>query len=635
MGFLWAGNSSSHCDNFLYLPDMKGILEIYRYTFTYKWRALLVILCNLLFVIFNLVSIVLFIPVLQLIFKPAQIVAEPIQPQWNGGFTGAFSYVSEYYDYYMQTLVKHDPKSALLFVCVTVFIAFFLKNLFRYGAIWHQSELRMAVVRDIRAKLFEKAMRMPLSFFTNERKGDLMSRMNSDVGEIEVGVISVLELIFREPIAILINIITLIYLSPQLTLASLILLPVSAFVISRIGKSLKRTAKKGQEQMGILYSTIDESLGGIRVIKAFNAAEQVYDAFKKINLHHQQLITKAFRKRDLSPVLNETLGAGVMLVLLWFGGSMILDGQNSGTLTGEKFLTFIIVFSQLLRPIQGISTSLANLNKARPSQDRINEILQADIKIREVDDPKELTGLKEGIRYEHVTFRYGEKDVLKDVSFFLPKGKKLALVGESGSGKSTLADLLPRFYDASEGVIYFDNTTITEVSLKALRDHIGIVSQESILFNATIKENIAFGVPDATDDMIERAARVANAHEFILQLENGYDTNVGERGNKLSGGQKQRISIARAILKDPDILILDEATSALDTESERLVQEALEQVLRDRTSVIIAHRLSTIRNADEIIVLSEGRIAERGSHEELMNKRGTYFNLCSLQGIKD
>jgi subfamily B ATP-binding cassette protein MsbA len=615
---------------------MKGIIEIYKYTFAYKWRALLVILCNLLFVIFNLLSIVLFIPVLQLIFKPTALKSKALSnPDWNGSLLSLPKHISQEYEYFMQELVAKDPKDALFFVCVTVFIAFFLKNLFRYGAIWHQSELRMAVVRDLRDSIFSKALRLPISFYTTERKGDLMSRMNSDVGEIEIAVISMLELIFREPIAILINISTLIWLSPELTLASLILLPVSAFVISRIGKSLKRTAKKGQEQMGLLYSTIDEGLGGIRIIQSFNAAEQVKNTFHHVNLAHQKLITKAFRKRDLSPVLNETLGAAVMLCLLWFGGSMILEASGNGDLNGEKFLTFIIVFSQLLRPIQGISTSLANLNKAKPSQDRINEILFADEMIHEQANATPMTSFSESIRYDNVSFKYKEEWVLSQIDIELKKGKSLAIVGESGSGKSTFADLLPRFYDASEGTIFIDNIPVTSYSLHDLREQIGIVSQESILFNASIRENIAFGMPKATTEEIINAARVANAHEFIERMEHGYDTNIGERGNKLSGGQKQRISIARAVLKNPNILILDEATSALDTESEKLVQDALDQLMKDRTVLIIAHRLSTVRKADEIIVLSHGKIIERGNHEALMSLKGTYFNLCSLQGMRD
>ncbi len=614
---------------------MKGIIDIYRYTFAYKGRAILVILCNLLFVIFNLLSIVLFIPVLQLIFRPENLVKAMDNPSWNGAITSLPKHISQEYQYFMQQLVDHDPKDALFFVCITVFIAFFLKNVFRYGAIWHQSELRMAVVRDLRDSIFSKALRLPISFYTNERKGDLMSRMNSDVGEIEIAVISMLELIFREPIAILINVSTLIWLSPELTLASLILLPVSAFVISRIGKSLKRTAKKGQEQMGLLYSTIDEGLGGIRIIQSFNAAEQVKNTFHQVNLIHQKLITKAFRKRDLSPVLNETLGAAVMLCLLWFGGSMILDASANGALNGEKFLTFIIVFSQLLRPIQGISTSLANLNKAKPSQDRINEILFADEMIHEQENPQPIKTFTDSIRYENVSFKYKDEWVLQNIDIELKKGKSLAIVGESGSGKSTLADLLPRFYDVTSGQLVIDSIPITTYSLYDLREQIGIVSQESILFNASIRENIAFGMSDASPEEIEHAARVANAHEFIVRMENGYETNIGERGNKLSGGQKQRISIARAVLKNPNILILDEATSALDTESEKLVQDALDQLMQERTVLIIAHRLSTVRKADEIIVLSQGKITERGNHDTLMALKGTYFNLCSLQGMRD
>jgi subfamily B ATP-binding cassette protein MsbA len=612
---------------------MKEFLEIYRYTFTYRGRAILVIVSNLLFVIFNLISLVLFIPVLQLIFKPAEEVPDLIAPHWSGNLLDIFAYIKDSYNFFMQKMVNEDPKNALLFVCISVFAAFFLKNLFRYAAVWHQSELRMAVVRDVRNKLFSKAMNLPLSFYSNERKGDLMARMNSDVGEIEIAVISVLEIVYREPIAIIINIAMLVYLSPQLTLISFILLPISAFVISRIGKSLKKTAKSGQEQMGIVYSSIDENLSGIRIIKAFNAIDQVYEAFKMVNLKHQQLITKTFRKKDLSPILNETLGAGVMLCLVWFGGVMILDAKNDAVLTGEVFITFIIVFSQLLRPIQGIATNMAFLNKARASQDRINEILNTDERIYEVENPTALPELKSGIRYENVSFKYKDEYVLKNINLTINKGQTIALVGESGSGKSTLGDLLPRFYDVNEGTIYFDNIPITDCSILDLRNHIGIVSQESILFNTSVRENIAFGMPNATLQEIENAARIANAYDFIMNLEAGFDTNIGERGNKLSGGQKQRISIARAVLKNPNILILDEATSALDTESEKLVQDALDKLMQDRTSIIIAHRLSTIRNADEIVLLSKGEIKERGTHDELIQLKGMYYNLCSLQGI--
>lgn len=610
---------------------MKGILEIYRLTFVYRGTALLVILCNLLFVIFNLISLALFIPFLQVIFNSDEVKEVVLKPTYDGSFIGFFEYAGKYYNFWMHETSSSDPKHALFIVCVSVVISFFLKNFFRYGAIWFQSQLRMSVVRDLRDQLFEKAMRLPLSYYTDEKRGDLMSRMQSDVGEIEIAVISMLELFFREPLAIIINLSVLIYWSPELTLFSLILLPVTALIITIIGKSLKRTAKQGQEQMGVLYSAMDEGLGGIRIIKAFNAIPQILKSFKHENLKHQRLITKAFRKRDLSSPLNESLGAIVMVFIVWYGGTLALD-PNSG-LSGETLLGFIIVFSQLMRPIQGIAQSIGNLNKSKASQDRINHILDADEKIYEIENPKKLEELKRAISYKNVYFKYNDEYVIKNVSFDIPVGKTVALVGESGSGKSTLADILPRFYEVNDGGVYFDDVNIKEASIYDLRQQIGIVSQESILFNTSVKENIAFGMPDATDEEIEQAAKIANAHNFISELENGYDTNIGERGNKLSGGQKQRVSIARAILKNPPILLLDEATSALDTESEKLVQDALDHLMKDRTSLVIAHRLSTIQKADHIIVLSKGEIKEEGTHQELMALKGMYHNLCALQGI--
>jgi len=564
-----------------------------------------------------------------MIFKPEG--AERVVKKGYEGITHLVDYLLNVYQYKMQQMVDHDPKSALFFVCITVFVAFFLKNIFRYGAIWHQSQLRMAVVRDVKNKLYSKALRLPMSYYTEERKGDLMARMNSDVGEIEIAVVSMLELVFREPFAVLTSVIGLIYISPKLTLISFILLPLSAFVISRIGKSLKRTAKAGQEQNGVVYSVIDETLGGIKVVKAFNAINYVQKNFEKISLRHQQLITKAFRKRDLSPPLNEVLGTAVMICLVWFGGSMILDGHSG--LTGEKFVGFILIFSQLLRPIQGIATSIANLNKAKPSQDRINEILNTAEVIEERSDSKDLNTFEKSIEIENVWFRYKEEMVLKDISFSLQRGKTIALVGESGSGKSTIADLLPRFYDVTKGSIKIDGIDVRDYKLEDLHRHIGIVSQESILFNDTVRSNIAFGMVDVPLEKIIEAAKIAHAHDFIMNLENGYDSIIGERGNKLSGGQKQRLSIARAIMKNPSILILDEATSALDTESEKIVQGALDELMAHRTTLIIAHRLSTVRNADEILVLSKGEIVERGTHQALLDQKGVYNNLCSLQGI--
>lgn len=613
---------------------MKEIFEIHRYAFSYRITAIMVIFCNLLFTIFNLVSLILFVPFLQIIFLDTNKKFEAIvKPEYHGGFIDFFKYLSSYYNYFMESMAAEDPKKALLFVCFSVIIAFFLKNIFRYGAVWYQSQMRMAVVRDIRNKLFQKALNLPLSFYSEERKGDIMSRMNSDVGEVEISVVSVLELVYREPISIIIHIGVLLYWSVPLTFFSFILLPVSALVISRIGKSLKKTAREGQHQMGVLNSTIEEGLGAIRIIKGFNAVNEVLQNFKKINLKHQQLITKTFRKKDLSSPLNETLGAFVMVCIVWFGGSMILDNDGTSDLTGEKFIAFIVVFSQLLRPIQGISNSIGYMNKTKASLERINAILDTDEKIIESKNPIPVPVLQKEIRFENVSFKYKDEYVLKNINFSIPKGKTYALVGESGSGKSTISDLIPRFYDVQEGAIFYDNINIREASVKELRSHIGIVSQESILFNDSVQNNICFGSPNSTQDQIQEAAKIANAHQFINELENGYETNIGERGNKLSGGQRQRMSIARTVLKNPSLMILDEATSALDTESEKVVQEALEKLMKERTSLVIAHRLSTVKNADQIIVLSKGEIKERGTHEELIALKGLYFKLCSMQGI--
>ena len=611
---------------------MKQLSTIFKATFIYKWRAIATIVFNLFYVLFNLISLVLFVPFLQVIFPngEVEIVHKPIFE--GGGLVAYIDYGKNNYNYFMSSMAQEDPKNALLFVCVTVIIAFFFKSLFRYLAIYHQSQLRMAVVRDYRNKMFSKSMHLPISFFTEEKKGDLMSRMNSDVNEIEVAVVAVLELIFRDPLAVAITLGTLLYWSPSLTLFSLILLPISALIISKIGKSLKRTASKGQKQLGVLFSFLDEYLGGVRIVKAFNATESSINKFAAINLHHQRLSTRAFRKRDVSSPLNEFLGAIVMVAIVWYGGSMILDGAGDG-FSGEEFIGFIVVFSQLLVPVQNIAKNSANLSKAKASQDRIEEILNADEKILSPNHPKEIVPLENGLSFKNVSFAYKSEMVLKNLSFDLLKGKTVALVGESGSGKSTIADLLPRFYDVSAGEISYDGTNINLFSLYDLREQIGIVNQESILFNDTVFNNISFGMANVTEEAVIQAAKIANAHEFISKLDDGYHTNIGERGNKLSGGQKQRVSIARAVLKNPPIMILDEATSALDTESEKLVQDALNNLMKNRTSLVIAHRLSTIKNADQILVLSKGEIAERGTHEELFAKKGLYHKLSTMQGL--
>jgi subfamily B ATP-binding cassette protein MsbA len=614
---------------------MKPFSQIFRIAFKYRFLAIYTIFGNLLFTVFNLLSLVLFIPFLQLIFSSSETKKQLIFPRYNGSIFDLPSYLADRYNYEMGRLVISDPKTALLMVCVMVFCAFFLKNLSRYIAIWFQSDLRARVVKDMRDKIYEKAIRLPLSFHSNQRKGDLLTRMGHDVGEVENAVVCTLELIFRDPISILIHIITLFLISPELTLVSFFLLPISAFVISIVGKSLKRTAKQGQHQLGLLTSSFDESLSGVRIIKSFNALKFMSNVFEKLNFRHQKLTSKTIRKKDVSSLLNETIGAGVMMCLVWFGGKQIIDPVNKqNALTGELFITFIVLFSQLLRPIQSVSSGIAVINKGRVSLDRINEILNCDEKINENLNPIPAKEFESEISFKNVGFSYNSSErVLQNINWTVNKGTTVAIVGESGSGKSTLMDLLSRFYDVTEGAIFIDGVDIRNLKIYDLRNLSGIVSQESILFNVSVSENIAFGdeIPDFSK--IEKAAIAANAHSFITELEKGYDTVIGERGNKLSGGQKQRLNIARALYKNPDILILDEATSALDTESEKLVQEALDALMQGRTSFVIAHRLSTIKNADEIIVLSKGEIIERGNHEELLKNHGAYYKFCMLQGL--
>ncbi len=612
---------------------MKGLIQLFKLTFIYKRTTILVIVSNFLFVVFNLLSLVLFIPFLRIIFKTedTSVPTEIFKPIWENR-ENFFSYCGDYFEYLQYDFVlKYGELGALQFVCISVLAAFFLKNLFRYGAVYHQSFLRMAVVRDLRKKLFDRAMRLHLGFYSEEKKGNILTRLTADLNEVEIAVVSTLELVFREPIAIIVNLAILFYWSPQLTTFSLILLPISAFAISRIRKSLKRTSQKGQEQMSELVSTIEESLGGIRVIKAFTAEKIAVDRFSVKNDHHQRLITRTFRKKDLSSPLNEFFGAAVLITIVWYGGKLVLE--KNGDMTGDQFIAFIIVFSQFLRPISSIASALTYLKKAEVSLDRVNEIISIKDPIVEAPSALTKTSLEHDVTFNNVSFAYGEEAVLKNISFKLEKGKTVALVGESGSGKSTISDLIPRFHDVSSGSITFDSVNIKEIKKKDVRSLISVVTQESILFNDSIKNNICFGKPAATFEEIVNAAKVANAHDFILGLEKGYDTTIGDRGNKLSGGQKQRISIARAVLSNAPIMILDEATSALDTESEKLVQVALERLMQNRTSLVIAHRLSTIRNADLILVLKNGEIVERGNHEELIATDGYYKSLCEIQQV--
>lgn len=611
---------------------MKNIRSILSFAVHYKGYAWLNILFNVFFVIFNLLSLLLFIPFLRLIFTDEQILYD--QPIWTG-FDGIGKYLEEYYYFLMSDYIQANGKiGALAFICVSIGVTFFFKLLSRYLAMFFLANIRNGVVADLRNALYAKLVRLPLAYFSEERKGDMISRATNDIQEVEFSVMNSMQLVFREPIAIVLNLTVMFYMSTNLTLFALILLPISALLIGRVGKSLKRTSAQGQKKMGEVVSYLEESLGGLRIIKSFNAADRVSKTFAEHNDEHRRIMLKAYRKRDLASPLNEFLGSMVLISLVWFGGNLILDADPGEGMSGEEFMGYIIVFSQLLRPVQAVASGVAQVNKGMAALERVNAVLDVQDTLPEQPNAKTVTSLNKAIEFRNVSFAYHKEKVLKNINLTVTKGKTIALVGESGGGKSTMVDLLPRFYDCTEGDILFDGVDIRDIKLADLRAQFGIVSQESILFNDTIYNNIAFGFPDATPERVEEAARIANAHSFISELEEGYQTNIGDRGNKLSGGQKQRISIARAVLRDPDVLILDEATSALDTESEKLVQEALENLMKNRTSFVIAHRLSTIRNADEIIVLQKGEIAERGTHQQLLDKGGVYARLSSLQSFQ-
>lgn len=538
------------------------------------------------------------------------------------------------FNYFLSVFIaEHGKLVALELIAIIVVLLFLLKNLFRYLAMYFMSPIRNGVVRDLRNKMYEKVLYLPLTYFSEERKGDLMSRMTSDVQEIEWSIMQSLEVIFREPITVVLFLTTMVLMSFQLSLFVFVLLPIAGLLIGQIGKSLRRTSAKSQAMMGQLLSNIEETLGGLRIIKAFTSEIFSIRKFQALNDEYKKLMIRLYRKRDLSAPLSEFLGAVVLVTVMYFGGRLVL---KEATLEPSIFIAFIAIFSQLIPPAKSFSEAYSNVQKGLASAERINKILDAEITIRDKAHPLPIADFNRTIEYRNVSFAYhmgGSGWVLKDINLKIEKGKTIALVGQSGSGKTTLADLLPRFYDLESGTILVDGEDIKAYKLSDLRKLMGIVTQESILFNDTVFNNIAFGLDLATLEQVKAAATIANAHDFIMEMPQQYQTNIGDRGGKMSGGQRQRISIARAILKNPPILILDEATSALDTESERLVQDALIKLMKNRTTLVIAHRLSTIQHADEIIVMQRGEIIERGMHDGLLAKGGVYKKLYELQAF--
>ena len=595
------------------------------------------ILLNMCSVVFNLFSLTMVAPFLDLLFLKSE--ADYAERMAKGAPELSISVdalVDGFYYYFTSIIVDPDRGKlyALMLICALVVVMFFFKNLCRYLAMFFLAPVRNGVVKDIRNHMHRKVMDLPLSYYSDERKGDIISRMTSDTQEIEWSVMSSLEAAFREPLTISLFLVTMVVISPQLTLFVFILLPITALLITRIGKSLKRTSTRSKEHLGSLLSIMEETLSGLRIIKAFNAEGEVQDKFEETNRQFTRTSVRMYRKVDLASPLSEFMGACVLVVVMYFGGKLVLSADES--LSASMFITFIAVFSQIIPPSKAFTNAFYNIQKGIASAERINTVLDAENDIIDREDAVEIGSLKSQIEYKGVSFTYkGDRNekVLNDIHLVIQKGKTVALVGQSGSGKTTLADMLPRFYDPVEGKITIDGLNIKDAKLSSLRSMIGVVSQESILFNDSIANNIAFGAKNVTQDQIVEAAKIANAHDFITLMPDGYATNIGDRGGKLSGGQRQRISIARAVLKNPPILILDEATSALDTESERLVQEALTKLMANRTTLVIAHRLSTIQHADEIIVLNKGVIEERGTHDQLLEQRGLYRRLYDLQSF--
>lgn len=608
------------------------IMLIRRFVPPYKRYVIWVFILNLLSTIFSLFSFATIIPILQILF--GMQTKSHLFMDWS-----QYTSMSELVDittnnlffYIEQMIVVSGAATTLLYLGLFLVIMTVLKTGTTYLASSSLVPVRTGVLRDLRNQIYAKIIDLPIGYFSEERKGDIMSRMTSDVGEIEASIMSSLETIFKNPIMIVIYMIVLFSLSWQLTLFVLLLLPFSGFLIGKIGRSLKRRSLSGQEQTGELLSQIEETLGGLRVVKAFTAEEKLKARFAGLNDRIRRTFNRINRRYLLAHPISELLGTVVVAILLWYGGTLILQGE--GSISAPEFIYYLVIFYSIIPPSKDLSRAMYSVQKGMASLQRVDEILKAENPLKAQKNAVKIDEFTSRIEFNHVWFKYREDWILQDINLTCGKGKTVALVGQSGSGKSTMVDLIPRFYDVNEGAISVDGTDIRNLDLQMLRELMGNVNQEAILFNDSFFNNITFGVESATMDEVIAAAKIANAHDFIMATEEGYQTNVGDRGCRLSGGQRQRISIARAILKNPPILILDEATSALDTESEKLVQNALESLMQNRTTIVIAHRLSTIKKADEICVLHEGKIVERGKHEELLSLNGYYKRLCDMQSF--
>ncbi|NCI51580.1 ABC transporter ATP-binding protein [Sediminibacterium roseum] len=605
---------------------MKRFSRILFYLRSQKQNIVLYFVFNILAVVFSLLSLSMLVSILNMLFKK-DLVADPVAPALSFRPDELLDYIK----FHLVRVVKeHGQAYALAVTCMVTLVAIFFKNVFIYMSFRVLTPMRNHIMTRLRSDLYTKILELPIGFFTEQRKGDIISRMSNDANEVEWSVVGTLEGLVRDPLNILILLVTLVFLSPALSLFLLVLLPIAGFIIGRVSRSLKKQSTNAQEQLGTLMSILDETLGGLRVIKAFNAEKILRAKFFNTNGKLNQIRNRMNFRRDLASPMSEFLGVLVLLCVVWFGGKLVF----SNGLDSESFIMYIAVFTQIISPAKSLSTGFYNIQRGSSAIQRIEEVLQAPIKVTDEPGAKTITSFNKSIEFRNVSFAYDDKVILRNINLIIEKGKTVALVGSSGAGKSSLADLVPRFHDVTEGELLIDGVNIKSYSLHSVRNLMGIVTQEPILFNDSIANNIALGADHVTPQRIEEAAGVANALNFIRQKEDGFDSNIGDRGSKLSGGERQRLTIARAVLKNPPILILDEATSSLDTESERLVQDAINNMMQNRTSLVIAHRLSTIRHADEIIVLQKGEIVERGTHDQLLVQNGIYRKLVEMQEVK-